>query len=45
MVKEVCKKAGVDVMDLLNRFGYEKASEVSVRDFYEMIKRIEEGKI
>ena len=45
ILKEVCKKAGVDVMDLLNRFGYEKASEVSVRDFYEMIKRIEEGKI
>jgi len=45
VLKEICKKANVDVMDLLNRFGYEKPSEVSVRDYYEMIKRIEEGKV
>lgn len=46
VLKDICKKANVDVEDLLNRYGYsiEKPSEISVRDYYDMIKRIEEGK-
>lgn len=45
-LKMICSDAKVDVEDLLNRYGYsiEKPSEISVRDYYDMIKRIEEGK-
>ena len=39
-LQAVCKKAGVDPMDLLGKFGYQKPSEVTGADYTKMLKEV-----
>ena len=45
ILQGICKQKNIDPMEVLFRYGYDKANQASVADFYDMIKNIEEGKL
>ena len=44
-LQAICKEKGKDPNEILFRYGYDKPSEATIENYYDMIKALEEGKL